>query len=87
MIPGKTLFQGPFGPLIDRNKPTSVAASIVFSGHNLALWTDYTGLDPEVSGYGNNQQRGGAAASQFVRVDAYSMPQTRRYSVQLNVTY
>jgi hypothetical protein len=40
-----------------------------------------------VTGYGNNTVRGGAPASQFVRVDAYSMPQTRRYSLQLNVTY
>lgn len=63
------------------------SANIVLSGHNLATWTGYSGLDPEVTGYGNNTVRGGAAASQFVRVDAYSMPQTRRYSLQLNVTY
>jgi hypothetical protein len=63
------------------------AASIVFSGKNLGLWTDYSGLDPEVNGYSNNQLRGSGNAAQFVRVDAYSWPMARRYTVQLNVTY
>lgn len=63
------------------------AAAIVFSGRNLAMWTKYSGLDPEVNGYGSNVVRGSGSSSQFVRVDAYSMPMTRRYTVQLNVTY
>jgi TonB-dependent starch-binding outer membrane protein SusC len=63
------------------------SANIVLSGKNLGLWTDYSGLDPEVNGYSNNQLRGSGNAAQFVRVDAYSWPMARRYTVQLNVTY
>ena len=59
----------------------------MLSGHNLKMWTKYTGLDPEVNGYGSNVIRGSGSSSQFVRADAYSMPMTRRYSLQLNVTY
>jgi hypothetical protein len=63
------------------------SASLVLSGRNLAMWTDYTGLDPEVNGYSNNVARGSGNAAQFVRVDAYSAPMVRRYSLTLNVTY
>jgi hypothetical protein len=63
------------------------SAVILLAGHNLAMWTDYTGLDPEVNGYGNNVVRGSGNSAQFVRVDAYSMPMTRRYSAQLFITY
>ena len=62
-------------------------ASVVLTGHNLAMWTKYSGLDPEVNGYGSNVVRGSGATSQFVRVDAYSMPMTKRFTFQLNVTY
>ena len=31
------------------------AASITFAGHNLATWTDYSGLDPEVTMYGQSR--------------------------------
>jgi len=76
------------------NVPTSITsrtrmqtANIVLTGHNLAMWTKYSGLDPEVNGYGSNVVRGSGATSQFVRVDAYSMPMTKRFTFQLNVTY
>jgi hypothetical protein len=69
------------------SKTRMESASIVLSGHNLAMWTKYTGLDPEVNGYGSNVVRGSGSSSQFVRVDAYSMPMTRRYTMQLNVNY
>jgi len=62
-------------------------ASVVLTGKNLALWTDYTGLDPEVNGYSNNQLRGSGNASQFLRIDAYSWPMIRRYTAQINFTY
>ena len=51
------------------------------------MWTKYSGLDPEVNGYGSNVVRGSGSSSQFVRVDAYSMPMTKRFTFQLNVTY
>jgi TonB-dependent starch-binding outer membrane protein SusC len=63
------------------------SASLVLSGHNLAMWTKYSGLDPEVNGYGSNVIRGSGSSSQFARVDAYSMPMTRRYTMQFNITY
>jgi TonB-dependent starch-binding outer membrane protein SusC len=63
------------------------SASIVLSGRNLALWSDYSGLDPEVNGYSNNQLRGSGNAAQFVRVDAYSWPMIRRYTFAINATY
>ena len=63
------------------------SASLVLAGKNLRLWTDYSGLDPEVNGYSNNQVRGSGNAAQFVRVDAYSFPMTRRYTVTANITY
>jgi hypothetical protein len=69
------------------SKTRMESASIVLSGHNLKMWTKYSGLDPEVNGYGSNVVRGSGSSSQFVRVDAYSMPMTRRYTMQLNVNY
>jgi TonB-linked SusC/RagA family outer membrane protein len=76
------------------NVPSSItsrtrmqSANLVLSGHNLAMWTKYSGLDPEVNGYGSNVVRGSGSSSQFVRVDAYSMPMTKRFTFQLNVTY
>jgi TonB-dependent starch-binding outer membrane protein SusC len=62
-------------------------ASVVVAGKNLKIWTDYSGLDPEVNGYSNNQLRGSGNAAQFVRIDAYSWPQTRRYTIAFNFSY
>ena len=61
------------------------ALTLTLTGRNLATWTDYSGLDPEVSGYGANQQRGNQSSA--IRADAYPMPQTRRMSFSLNVTF
>jgi TonB-dependent starch-binding outer membrane protein SusC len=71
--------------LVNRLRMESM--SLVFSGRNLALWTDYSGLDPEVNGYSNNQLRGSGNAAQFARVDAFAMPMTKRYTFQVNLTY
>jgi TonB-dependent starch-binding outer membrane protein SusC len=54
------------------------SASFVLAGRNLALWSDYKGLDPEVSSYGGRN---------FVRVDAYAAPMTRRLSASVNLTF
>jgi TonB-linked SusC/RagA family outer membrane protein len=61
------------------------ALALTLTGHNLTTWTDYTGLDPEVSGYGANQQRNNQSSA--IRADAYPMPQTRRVSFAFNVTF
>ena len=58
--------------------------NLTVAGHNLAIFTDYSGLDPEVNGYSNNSLRGNSG---FGRVDAYPMPQTRRLSFAINATY
>lgn len=54
------------------------ALSVVLSGRNLALWSDYEGTDPEVNSYGGRN---------FVRIDAYAAPMTRRLSAAINLTY
>ncbi|HUQ83903.1 MAG TPA: SusC/RagA family TonB-linked outer membrane protein [Gemmatimonadaceae bacterium] len=56
----------------------AAAASFVLSGRNLALWSDYEGVDPEVNSYGGRS---------FVRVDAYALPMTRRLSAGFNIQY
>ena len=52
--------------------------SLTLAGHNLGLWTDYTGFDPELNaaGQANLETLGGA-----------TQPPTRSYSVRLTVTW
>jgi len=59
-------------------KARASSASLVLSARNLALWTDYEGADPEVNSYGGRN---------FVRVDAYAAPMTRRLSATINLQY
>jgi hypothetical protein len=54
------------------------SASIILSARNLGIWSDYEGIDPEVNSYGGRN---------FVRIDAYAAPQTRRLSAGINLTY
>jgi hypothetical protein len=54
------------------------AASLILSGRNLRIWSDYEGVDPEVNSYGGRN---------FVRVDAYALPATRRMSAAINLTF
>jgi hypothetical protein len=53
--------------------------AITLAGHNLALWSGYSGLDPEVNSYGN---RGG-----FARADIYAPPMARRLTLSVNFNY
>ncbi|CAN5613160.1 SusC/RagA family TonB-linked outer membrane protein [soil metagenome] len=53
-------------------------ASLTFAGRNLALWTDYTGGDPEISG---------APDSDFFRWDFLTVPQARRYVARVNLQF
>lgn len=57
-------------------------AALTVAGHNLALWSDYSGLDPEVSGYGPVPGR-----DNFARADVYSVPMLRRWSVSMNLSF
>jgi TonB-dependent SusC/RagA subfamily outer membrane receptor len=61
---------------VARTRATSM--SVTLAGHNLALWSDYPGPDPEVNTYGNRA---------FIRGDIYSMPMTRRLTAALNATF
>jgi TonB-dependent starch-binding outer membrane protein SusC len=56
----------------------SDAATLILSGRNLAVWSDYEGVDPEVNTYGGRN---------FVRVDAYASPMTRRYTAALQLQF
>jgi TonB-dependent starch-binding outer membrane protein SusC len=53
-------------------------ASITFSGRNLALWSDYSGIDPETNSYGGRT---------FLRVDAFATPNPRRFVGSVNLTF
>ena len=52
--------------------------SLVFSGRNLALWSDYSGIDPETNSYGGRT---------FLRVDAWATPNPRRFVGSVNLTF
>jgi hypothetical protein len=54
------------------------SANFVLSGRNLALWSDYEGVDPEVNSYGGRN---------FVRIDAYALPMVRRLTAGFNIQY
>jgi TonB-linked SusC/RagA family outer membrane protein len=58
------------------------SASFTVAGHNLALWSDYSGLDPEVSGYGPVPGR-----DNFARADVYPVPMLRRWSMAMNFSF
>ncbi len=51
---------------------------ISFTGRNLALWTDYTGIDPETNNTGPSNGRG---------LDYFNNPSTRSYLVTLRINY
>ena len=52
------------------------------TGNNLAIWTDYSGYDPEVS-----TSRSSSYAALTPGVDYSSFPRSRSYTVGLNVTF
>ncbi len=54
-------------------------ASIELSGRNLGTWTKYTGLDPEVSNFGNQ------ALGRFQDVTPY--PPSRTFYLSINTTF
>jgi TonB-linked SusC/RagA family outer membrane protein len=54
-------------------------ASVTLSGRNLATWTDYTGLDPEI-----NESGGGA---NFTQGEFNTQPPLRYYTVRFNFAF
>ena len=56
-------------------------ASITVAGRNLALWTDYTGLEPEAS------FNGGSRGGQFGQWEQNVLPQTRSFVATFNFSF
>jgi TonB-dependent starch-binding outer membrane protein SusC len=54
------------------------SARLTLSGRNLAVWSKYEGVDPEVNSYGGRN---------FVRVDAYAAPMMRRLTAALTLGF
>jgi TonB-dependent starch-binding outer membrane protein SusC len=54
------------------------SATFTVAGRNLALWSDYSGMDPEVNGYGNRS---------FARFDGFPVPNLRRWSTAVNLSF
>ena len=54
------------------------AMSVTVAGRNLAQWTRYSGIDPEVNTYGLRN---------LIGVDAFAAPSLRRLSASLNVSF
>ncbi len=52
--------------------------SLTLSGQNLGLWTDYSGLDPEISATGQ---------SNFTTQEFLSQPPVRSWKARLNLTF
>ena len=59
---------------------------LTLSGRNLAVWTDYSGIDPEVNFFGQNPGRtGGSAADRGFDFASYPIPRT--WSLSARFTY
>jgi TonB-linked SusC/RagA family outer membrane protein len=58
-------------------------ASLTLSGRNLWTIDDYSGIDPEVNGFGQGREGG----SNFAATDFFSQPQTRYWVARLNLGF
>jgi hypothetical protein len=54
-------------------------ATLTFTGRNLATWTDYTGVDPEVNDSG--------AGSNFGTRDFLTQPPVRTFTARLTINF
>ncbi len=61
------------------------AASLTIGGRNLALWSDYSGADPEVLSAASAAAPG--ATGHFLREDFFTVPQPRRLVLRMNVSF
>jgi hypothetical protein len=59
------------------------SAAFTLSGHNLGLWTKYSGEDPEVL----SRALMGTGAATFQREDMFTMPQSRRWVARMSFTF
>ncbi len=58
-------------------------ASLTLSGRNLLTIDDYSGIDPEVNGFGQGREGG----SNFAATDFFSQPQVRHWVARLNLGF
>jgi hypothetical protein len=56
----------------------AVGASFLLAAENMALWTRYTGIDPEINSDG---------ASQSTRLDFLTVPPPKRFTGRLEITF
>jgi len=63
-------------------------ASVTLAGTNLAIWTDYTGLDPEVEDF-RDRAEGGIfdGSTDYGRREYYTLPSPRTYLLSFRVTF
>lgn len=61
----------------------ATGASVTLAGRNLALWTDYTGFDPEV----NTLAGAGGANANFGNADFLAQAPIRAFTARLNLTF
>ncbi|MGQ0646084.1 MAG: SusC/RagA family TonB-linked outer membrane protein [Gemmatimonadaceae bacterium] len=60
--------------------------SLTLSGRNLALWTKYSGVDPEIA-YSGREPGGGLQANFNEASDSFGMPVPRRFSLLVNLGF
>lgn len=53
-------------------------ASLTFAGQNLKTWTGYSGADPEINNFGQNQ---------VIQADFLTLPAQRRFTTTFSVTF
>jgi TonB-linked SusC/RagA family outer membrane protein len=58
-------------------------ASLTLSGRNLLTIDDYSGIDPEVNGFGQGREGG----SNFAATDFFSQPQVRHWVARVNLGF
>jgi TonB-dependent starch-binding outer membrane protein SusC len=66
-------------PALSQRFPTLGGVSLTLAGRNLATWTDYTGLDPEIN-------EGGGAAN-FGQGEFNTQPPLRQLTARVNVAF
>jgi TonB-dependent starch-binding outer membrane protein SusC len=59
--------------------PQAKSARVYVEGRNLAVWTEYSGYDPEVNSFGGDATAPG--------VDAGAYPKARSWNFGVNLTF
>jgi len=61
--------------------------ALTFSARNVALWTKYTGVDPEVNAIGPGANQGGVNTNFLDSVDAFNWPIPRRFQLAARLSF